>query len=812
MFNDLARDQAKILIVDDVPSNVHVVREAVRGLGEVRFATTGPAALDMAKRSRPDVILLDIEMPDMDGYAVCREIKATPRLRDIPVIFVTSHGQSENELRALSMGGVDFLHKPLNVPVARARIQTHLALQRKTRQLARAQQDLTDVLQNLPAFIAHWGADGRNVFCNDAEGQWFGIPAAAMLGMHAREALGDANYAAIDGYLSQALRQGNASFDMSFTRRDGTALHGQVSLVDRQEAGYLMLVTDVTERKRAEQALFDEKERIRITLNSIGDAVIATDAEGCITFLNPIAEVMTGWLAREALGKPIDLIMPLQETGAGRRIANPVRLALAESRTVGMALDCALVRRDGALLEVEDSAAPILDHAGQLTGSIIVFHDVSEARAMAVKMTHLAQHDALTNLPNRILLQDRLLQSLQQAEQSGERMCLMMLDLDHFQLINDSMGHSVGDKLLQQVAKRLQGALRPSDTVSRQGGDEFIILLPGLGGIEQSALFAEKLRKVVAEPFWLGEARYDLSACMGVSLYPDDSRDAEDLYRHADAALYHAKQAGRNLCRFFSGEIEEALLTRRALERHIRMGAEQGGFLVYYQPKVDMESQDIVGVEALMRWRKEEGDIQSPADFIPLAEKTGLILQLGQFVLRQACRDGKRWLDAGHPLRVAVNVSSLQMAEGCFDEEVREALAETGLPASLLQLEITESVLAQDADKTMATLAELKRLGVSIAIDDFGTGYSSLSYLKLFPIDVLKIDQSFVHDMLSDRNSAAIVAAIVSMAQGMSLDLVAEGVESEAQAQALFKLGCRVMQGYRYGKPMPAAELERSLA
>lgn len=809
MFNDLARDQARILIVDDVPSNVHVVREAVRGLGEVRFATSGRAALDMVQRTAPDVILLDIEMPGMDGYAVCREIKASPGLQDIPVIFVTAHDQTENELRALSLGGVDFLHKPLNVPVARARIQTHLALRRKSKQLVQVQQELADVLRNLPAFIAHWDRELRNVFCNDDAGRWFGMNAIAMRGLHAREVLGALNYTAMESYLRQAQRGDNASFDMSFLRQNGATLYGQVALVDRQEAGLLMLITDVTERRQAEQALYDEKERIRITLNSIGDAVIATDAQGCITFLNPIAEMMTGWLSREAIGMPIETIMPLQESGAGHVIGNPIRLALAERRTVGMALNCTLQRRDGVLMEVEDSAAPILDHAGRLSGAIIVFHDVSEARAMAVKMTHLAQHDALTNLPNRILLQDRLLQALQKAEQDGERLCMLMLDLDHFQLINDSMGHSVGDLLLQQVAKRLQGALRTSDTISRQGGDEFIILMPGVTSIEQAAMNADKLRKAVAEPFWLGESRYDLSACMGISLYPDDSRDAEDLYRHADAALYHAKQEGRNLCRFFSGEIEEALLTRRALERHIRMGAEQGGFMVYYQPKVDVASQRVVGVEALMRWRNEDGVIQQPADFIPLAEKTGLILQLGQFVLRQACVDAKRWHDAGSPLHVAVNVSALQMVEGCFCEDVRAVLQETGLPASLLQLEITESMLAQDAERTMQTLSALKSLGVSIAIDDFGTGYSSLSYLRLFPIDVLKIDQSFVHDMLTDKNSAAIVSAIVSMAQGMGLSLVAEGVESEEQAVALFKLGCHTMQGYHYGKPMPAVEMEK---
>ncbi|OHX19806.1 two-component system response regulator [Chromobacterium sphagni] len=812
MFNDPPHEQARILIVDDMASNIHVIREAVRDLGEVRFATSGQAALEMALRAVPDLILLDIEMPGMDGYAVCQAIKATPQLSDVPVIFVTSHDQDVHELHALNIGGVDFLHKPLNVPVARARIQTQLALQSKTRQLAAAQRDLADVLQRLPAFVAYWNADLCNEFANDEAGHWFGIDADAMRGMSARAVLGEANFAALEPLLLDALGGDSPSFDLSLTRRDGCVLHGQVALVHRPQPGgrpgCLMLITDVTERKRAEQALRDEKERIRITLNSIGDAVIATDPAGCVTFLNPIAEEMTGWLAKEAIGEPIERIMPLQASDSGRTVGNPVRLVLAERRTVGMTLDRALLRRDGRVLEVEDSAAPILDHAGQLTGAIIVFHDVREARALAVKMMHLAHHDALTNLPNRTLLQDRTQQALQQAENSGERLGLFILDLDYFKVINDSVGHSIGDHLLQEVARRLQRAVRSGDTISRQGGDEFIILMPDPASIEQLGAFANRLLKAVSEPYQLAEGRFDLSVSIGVSLYPDDSKDQEELYRHADAAMYQAKEDGRNRYRFFSAEIEEALLTRQALERHIRMGAEQGGFQAYYQPKVDVTGAAVVGVEALMRWRDDNGDIISPGHFIPLAEETGLIVPLGRFILRQACLDGKRWYDAGRPLRIAVNVSAVQIADGGFSDTVRSVLAETGIAPELLELEITEGVLAANVAQTMEVLTGLRGLGVSIAVDDFGTGYSNLAYLKQFPIDVLKIDQSFVRDMIGDKSNTAIISAIISMANGLGLRLVAEGVETAEQERELLKMGCSVMQGFLYGRPMPVAEME----
>ncbi|AUH51912.1 diguanylate cyclase [Chromobacterium sp. ATCC 53434] len=812
MLNDSPQEQARILIVDDMASNIHVIREAVQDLGEVRFATSGQAALEMALRAVPDVILLDIEMPGMNGYEVCRAIKTTPQLQDIPVIFVTSHDQEVHELQALSMGGVDFLHKPLNVPVARVRIQTHLALQRKTRQLARAQRDLAEVLRHLPAFVACWDAELCNEFCNDDAGDWFGVDAAAMRGMPLHKALGEANFQAMAAHLQRALDGEHPSFDLQLQRRGGPLLHGQVELVHRAQddgrPGCLMLITDVTDRKRAEMALYDEKERIRITLNSIGDAVIATNAHGRVTFVNPIAEQMTGWLAEEALGQPIEHVMPLRASESGQPVGNPVRLVLSEQRTVGMSLDCALQRRDGGLVEIEDSAAPIVDHAGRLTGAIIVFHDVSEARALALKMMHLAQHDALTNLPNRMLLQDRSGQALQQAEENGERLGLFILDIDHFKVINDSLGHSVGDQLLQQVARRLQGMARRGDTISRQGGDEFIILVPDPVSIEQLGSFASRMLKAVSEPYRIGEQRFDLSVSIGVSLYPDDSADQEELYRHADAAMYRAKAEGRNRYRFFSAEIEEALLTRQALERHIRMGAEQGGFLVYYQPKVDALDGTVVGVEALMRWRNEGEQIVSPVDFIPLAEETGLILPLGRFVLRQACLDAKSWHDAGRPLRIAVNVSAVQITEDDFSDAVRSILAETGLDPQWLELEITEGVLAQNIEQTMRVLSELKALGVLISIDDFGTGYSSLAYLKQFPIDVLKIDQSFVHDMLDNRSNFAIVAAIINMAEGLGLRLVAEGVETPEQEAALVNMGCSIMQGYLYSRPLPLAQIE----
>ncbi|MES2673744.1 MAG: EAL domain-containing protein [Pseudomonadota bacterium] len=798
---------ASILVVDDEPSNIQILREAVRDMGEVYFATNGESALELIHARRPDVVLLDIEMPGMDGYAVCKAIKADPLVSDTAIIFVTSHESHLHELQALSYGGVDFVQKPFNVPIARARIQTHLSLQLKTRQLVQARRDLADVVTNIPAFVAHWNNHLVNCFCNDNAGHWFGVTAQAMNNKPLREILGENNFQAIQPHIDSALHGENPSFDMTFERNSNAPVYGQVSLIHRRgdnaEEGFLMLITDVTERKLAEIALFIEKERLHITLNSIGDAVIATDQNGIVSFVNPIAESLTGWLGSEALGKPIEQIMPLREGTIGYTLQNPIRLALKERRVVGMAMNCMLQSRAGDEFEVEDSAAPIYDHAGELTGAIIVFHDVSEARAMAIKMTHLANHDALTNLPNRMLLHDRTEQALHNAQRSGERVAMILLDIDHFKTINDSLGHSAGDEFLQKITQRLKHMLRAGDTISRQGGDEFIILLTEVNNIEQIGLFANRVLKTIAEPYWIGANRFDLSASLGISLYPDDSEDREALYRHADAAMYLAKREGRNRYHFFSAKIEDNIRARLLLEHHLRDALERGVFEVFYQPKIDSLTQAIVGAEALVRWRDPNGNLISPMDFIPLAEETGIIIPLGLMVLRRACMDAKTWHHAGFPIPVAINISAVQFSEDNFVDEVAKVLNESGIDFHQVEFEITEGILAKNIAKSSKTIAHLKELGLKIAIDDFGTGYSSLSYLKGFPLDVLKIDQSFIRDMIADPRDAAIVTAIIHMAKGLNLKLVAEGVETQQQADILLAQGCNVMQGFLYSRPVP---------
>jgi len=519
-------------------------------------------------------------------------------------------------------------------------------------------------------------------------------------------------------------------------------------LKDHLDAYWLpRILRSVIERKAGEEALFIEKERAQVTLNSIGDAVLSTDIAGNVTYLNLVAEDMTGWSCQEAVGRPLAEVFQIID-GATREVApNAMAQAVQENQTVGLTANCILVRRDGFESAIEDSAAPIHDRKGQVTGAVIVFHDVSAARAVAQKMAHLAQHDFLTDLPNRVLFSDRVANAIALARRHGKQRAVLFLDLDRFKHINDSLGHGVGDKLLQSVAQRLVACLRGSDTVSRQGGDEFVVLLSEIEHAQDAALSAEKMLLALAAPHTIAEKELHITASIGISIYPDDGQDAETLIRCADAAMYHAKDKGRNNYQFFTEDMNVRAVERQFLENSLRRALKRREFVLYYQPKIDLESGAVTGVEALIRWRHPELGLIPPAMFVPIAEDCGLIVPIGRWVLHEACRQIQAWIDAGLPsMSVAVNISAVEFQSKDFLEGVRAILKETRLNPRYLELELTESVLMQNAESTAAALIALKALGVRLAIDDFGTGYSSLSYLRQFPIDTLKIDQSFVRD------------------------------------------------------------------
>ena len=568
----------------------------------------------------------------------------------------------------------------------------------------------------------------------------------------------------------------------------------------------------MVERAANAEALFVEKERAQVTLDSIGDAVISTDVRGHVTYLNVVAESMTGWSREEAAGHPLEEVFRIIDATTREDVHNPMALAIRQNKTMGLTPNCVLIRRDGVEAAIEDSAAPIHDRRGKVTGAVMVFHDVSKARALTHRMSYLAQHDSLTDLPNRLLLNDRLTQAMARAYRHRQKLAVLFLDVDRFKHINDSLGHDVGDRLLQSVARRLLGCVRKSDTVSRQGGDEFVILLSEVRHAQDAAVSAEKILRSLRTPHRIDDHDLHVTVSIGIVAYPDDGTDAETLMRHADFAMYHAKDSGRNNYQCFTPDMNVRAIERQSLEDGLRHAMEQQQFLLHYQPKIDLDTGAIIGAEALIRWRHPQLGLVPPARFVPIAEDCGFIVAIGRWVLREACRQARAWQDAGlPPLRIAINISSVELRDMDFVAGVRAVLTETVLEPHYLELELTETFLMQDSTSTTAVLQALRDIGVKLALDDFGTGYSSLSHLKRFPIDTLKIDQSFVRDLTTDPDDASIVSAVISMGKSLNMRVVAEGVETREQLAFLHEQSCPEGQGYYFSPPVVAAEFAQLL-
>lgn len=570
---------------------------------------------------------------------------------------------------------------------------------------------------------------------------------------------------------------------------------------------------NMIERAAISEALFAEKERAQVTLDSIGDAVISTDADGVVTYVNAVAEALTGWSRLAAVGHPLSDVFRIVDVDSREVTDDPLALAIRENRAVNLTPNCVLINRDGSETHIEDSAAPIHDRRGTVTGAVIVFRDVTASRALALRMSHLAQHDSLTDLPNRLLLNDRLGQAIAVALRHGKKLAVLYVDIDRFKHVNDSGGHTVGDRLLQKVAKRLLDCVRSSDTVSRQGGDEFVVLLCDVENAKDAAGAAEKMLVALRRVYRIDQLELHVSASIGIATYPEDGKSAEDLFKHADAAMYRAKDCGRNNYQFFRAEMNRYARERHNLESDLHFALERQELALYYQPKVELLTGAITGVEALLRWRHPKHRLILPSRFIPIAENSGLIVPIGKWVLEEACRQAKAWESAGcGPTSVAVNVSAVELRAKGFVAGVRQILSHTGLAPRRLELEITETFLMQDPLRTGVVLDELKKMGVRLALDDFGTGYSSLSFLKRFPIDTLKIDHSFVRDLATDSEDASIVSAVVDMGRNLNMQVVAEGVETPAQCAFLKRHQCPEAQGFYFGKPMLPKAVARLLA
>ena len=568
--------------------------------------------------------------------------------------------------------------------------------------------------------------------------------------------------------------------------------------LENSVAGFITTYTDITDRKQTEERLLLAD---KVFANSPVGILIADEA-GNILSANPAFATITGYLAEEMLGYPCDSLLHL----CGHDKQLEIDQALAEhGRWAG---EVPGQRKNGLNYAMWLDITRIQEASGA-GHQLWILSDITERKRAEARINHLAHHDPLTGLPNRLSLLARLEQALPEARRYQWNLALCFIDLDRFKVINDTLGHQVGDQLLMEVAGRLAATVRESDTVARLGGDEFVILLPDVGGAPDAALVAGKIIEALAQPIRVEGHELHTSPSIGISLYPADGADVETIMRNADTAMYHAKAAGRNTYQFYAEEMNRTATERLTLERKLRQAGARGEFSLHFQPQFSGRGGRPTGVEALLRWTTEEDGPISPARFIPIAEETGLVVGIGAWVLREACRQMQAWLAAGlAPIRVAVNLSARQLQQRDFIETVASALADSGLPAELLELEITESAVMEQPKEAIQLLTELRRMGVTLAIDDFGTGYSSLAYLKLFPIDHLKIDRSFVADIEHDLNDRAIAFGTIALAHSLGLNVIAEGVETEDQLELLSCNGCDEIQGYLFSRPLaPEAAL-----
>ena len=528
--------------------------------------------------------------------------------------------------------------------------------------------------------------------------------------------------------------------------------------------------------------------------------VVITNTDGVIEYVNPRFTALTGYGANEAIGRTPSILKSGQTPATVYE--NMWQTLLAGRQWHGELLNR---RKNGELFWESTHISPLMDEEGRITHFIAVKEDITERLAYQKELEHQATRDALTGLANRNLLADRLAQALAQAHRGAHAAAVLLVDLDNFKLINDSLGHAAGDLLVKSIAERLVTCVREGDTVARMGGDEFVLIMHRVRDEADVTVMMQRIVSTVAAPLRIGGHELHVTCSTGAALYPKDGVSGEDLLRNADTAMYRAKEQGRDSFRFYTADMNQRMMDRLMLESELRQALDAGDLVLYYQPQVSTVTGDIIGAEALIRWPHAEQGMIAPARFIPLAEETGLIVPLGEWILRAACRQSRLWQEQGlPPLRIAVNISARQFRQRDFVATLQEILMDTGLPAHLLELELTESMVMQNPDEVVRLLQELKRTGLYLALDDFGTGYSSLNHLKKFPIDVLKLDQSFVRGVLTDADDAAIARTVIGLAHSLNLTVVAEGVETEEQKLFLAEESCDAMQGYYFGRPMPA--------
>ncbi|CAG7641489.1 hypothetical protein PAESOLCIP111_04236 [Paenibacillus solanacearum] len=570
---------------------------------------------------------------------------------------------------------------------------------------------------------------------------------------------------------------------------------------------YVSIRNDISARKRMEEDLRKSEEKYRVITENSSDLISIIDLEGRFRYVSPSHASLLGYALSEFESRPMSQWLH-EEDRAAVSCAIHDQLAATKSSTL---LEFRLRAMNGTYYWMEAKINPIVNQSGEFSSLSLVMRDITERKRAEQRIHHLAYHDTLTDLPNRRLFMERLRKEVHQAKRSQSQLAVIFLDLDRFKNINDSLGHEAGDLILIEAAHRIRGCIRSNDMVARLGGDEFILLLTSVSDAAEAEGISRSIQASLQEPFELGRQQCAISCSMGIALFPSDGRDPNELLKRADMALYDVKNHGRNGFSFFHAEMEERSLERILLENELKKAIEREQFRIDYQPKLHLSTGQLIGMEALVRWDHPELGRIAPNKFIPIAEDTGLILPLGEWVLRHGCEQNKKWQDQGYPpLKLSVNLSARQFFQAGLVDRVKQILEETGLDSRWLELEVTESIFA-DIDLAAAIIEEINKLGVHTSIDDFGTGYSSFSYIKHLPVDTLKIDASFIRDIHHNKESQAIVKAILTIAETLHLNVIAEGVENEEQLAVLNEEGCSQGQGFLFSKPLSGPTFEQYL-
>ncbi len=701
----------------------------------------------------------------------------------------------------------------------------------------RAEAELQDLLLKQHAILENasvgilFTQDGVIVHCNPRMEAIYGWPHGSLVGRKSEVFFCDTqDYETFGRTVAPTLTAGGlVDIEWRNVRKDGSTLwsrHLAKALTGQDgEHSTIWISEDITERKKIEQDLAtahrDLEQRVHertaelekanqqldAMIQSSPLAIYARDRKSIVTSWNPAAERMFGWSADEIIGRRMPSVPPdrIHEF-------NDLLRRVLSGETL-MQTELVRQRRDGKTIYLDMTLAPMRDSAGCITGYLTIAADVTEQKKAEQQVEFLAYHDALTGLPNRMLLQDRLNQATAHAERTGTHVAMMFLDLDNFKQINDTLGHACGDLLLKEVTARLKDCVRDTDTISRQGGDEFVVVLRDLPDSQAAVPVLDKIMVQMQKPVRIEGSELTTSVSIGVALFPDDGRTFDTLLKKADMAMYRAKEVGRNTYHFFNEEMSTQASEHLALRSGLRRALDNGELELHYQPQVQLGTGRVIGAEALLRWNAPGEGMIMPGRFIAIAEESGLIVPIGEWVIMEACRQASAWRAAGLPdICVAINLSAVQFRRGNVEQTVLRALEATGLPPDCLELELTESIMLQNVEQVLATVRRLKLLGVKLSIDDFGTGYSSLSYLKRFEVDKLKIDQSFIRDLASDPDDAAIVRAVIQMAHSLNLKTIAEGVETDDIRHMLRVFQCDEAQGYLFARPMPATEFTRFLS